>query len=130
MCGGEGGDLVALQHVGSSRTHIRTVSPALEGRFLTDGPPGKSSVILSELQFLLLNKRNNNTYHVGNELHSSSSFYKQESEAQRGEIMSKFTRYAEVQPNSSAFKAQHSSHYAPRRAPAICYQSISSLAPY
>lgn len=39
--------------------------------------------------------------------------------------MSKFTCYAEVQPNSSVFKAQHSSHYAPRRALAVCCQSHS-----
>ena len=117
---GEGGGLVALQHVGSSRTQIRTVSPALAGRFLTNGPPGKSPLTLSELQFLL-NKRNNNTYHVGcrlrNELHSSSSFYKQGSEVQRGEIMPKFTRYAEVQPNSSVFKAQRSSKLCPQKGP-------------
>ena len=33
--------LVVLQHVGSSHTRDRTVFPALQGRFLTIGSPGK-----------------------------------------------------------------------------------------
>ena len=33
---------VTRQHVGSSQTRIEPVSPALAGRFLNTGPPGKS----------------------------------------------------------------------------------------
>ena len=36
------GDLVALQHVESSWTRVKSVSPALAGRFLSTVPPGKS----------------------------------------------------------------------------------------
>ena len=82
-----------------------------------------------------LKRRSSSSNHVGcrlrNELHSSSSFYRKGSEVHRGEIMSKFTRYAEVQPNSSDSKAQHSSHYAPM----LLWQyaispTISSLTPH
>ena len=38
--------LVALQHVGSSRTRAKSVSPVLVGRFLTTVPPGKPSTLL------------------------------------------------------------------------------------
>lgn len=38
--------LVVLQHVGSSRTRIELVSPALAGTFITNEPPGKPLIEL------------------------------------------------------------------------------------
>ena len=47
-------DLVVLWHVKSSWTRDPTLGPALAGKFLTTGPPGKSSESIGKCSFLPL----------------------------------------------------------------------------
>ena len=49
---------VSLRHVESSWTGDQTLSPELAGRFLTTGPPGKSSTVCRIIKVIYVHYRN------------------------------------------------------------------------